>query len=43
MSVSEWEQKKSAHHERRMVIMNEIHDIISISGKNTLVYSAGGE
>ncbi len=28
MSVSEWEQAKPAHHERRMLIMNEIHDII---------------
>ena len=28
MSVSEWEQTKCAHHERRMAIMNEVHDII---------------
>ena len=29
MSVSEWEQTSSAHHERRMAIMNEVHDMIS--------------
>ena len=28
MSVSEWEQTKSAHHERRMAIMNGVHDIV---------------
>ncbi|MBO5032121.1 MAG: hypothetical protein J6D08_09590 [Lachnospiraceae bacterium] len=28
MSVSEWEQTKSAHHERRMAIMNFVHDIM---------------
>ncbi len=31
MSVSEWEQEKAAHHERRMLIMNEVHDIMSVS------------
>lgn len=28
MGVSEWEQTKSAHDERRMAVMNEVHDIL---------------
>ncbi|MBO5474352.1 MAG: hypothetical protein J6A08_11315 [Lachnospiraceae bacterium] len=31
MSVSEREQAKPAHRERRMAIMNEVHDIIGVS------------
>ena len=31
MSVSEREQAKPAHRERRMTIMNEVHDIMSVS------------
>ncbi len=29
MSVNEWEQAETAHHERRMPIMNEVHDKIT--------------
>lgn len=32
MSVSEREQTKSAHHERRMVIMNEVHGMNEFRG-----------
>ena len=28
MSVSEWEQAQLIHRERRMAIMNEVHDIL---------------
>ena len=31
MSVSEWEQAKPTHRERRMSIMNAVHDIMSVS------------
>ena len=31
MSVSEREQTKFVHRERRMAIMNEVHDIMSVS------------
>ena len=32
MSAREWEQAKPAHRERRMPIMNEVHDIRSMEG-----------
>ena len=30
MSAREWEQAKPAHRERRMPIMNEVHDIMRL-------------
>ena len=38
MSAREWEQAKPAHRERRMPIMNEVHDIRSMAGYRKLEF-----